>query len=171
MGSITSIDCDGALFAANSIRRWWTTCLLKRGGQSRFPKATRILITTDAGGSNGSRTRLWKTALQQLANDLGLNVTVCHFPPGTSKWNKIEHRLFSFITQNGRGKPLYDLQTVINLIGSTTTRQGLSVRCAVDETIYKKGIIVTDSELAAVKLCPHNFHGEWNDTVKKCPIK
>jgi transposase len=160
------INYDTALFAANSIRRWWAEM-----GHHRFPKATQILITADAGGSNGPRTRLWKTALQQLANDLGLDVTVCHFPPGTSKWNKIEHRLFSFITQNWRGKPLYDLQTVVNLIGSTTTRQGLSVRCAVDDTIYKKGIVVSDSELAAVKLCPHAFHGEWNYTVKKRTIK
>jgi len=153
---------DTAQFAANSIRRWWT-----RMGSYRFPTATRLLITADAGGSNGYRLRLWKTELQKLATFMGLNITVCHFPPGTSKWNKIEHRLFSFITQNWRGKPLYDLVTVVNLISHTTTSKGLFVKSAVDTKVYQKGIEVCDCELAAVKLKPHDFHGEWNYTVKK----
>lgn len=161
------IHHDTAQFAANSIRRWW-----KLMGQNRFPKATRLLITADAGGSNGYRIKLWKMELQKLANDLGLNITTCHFPPGTSKWNKIEHRLFSFITQNWRGQPLYDLATVVHLISNTSTTQGLTVRCAVDETKYEKGIEVTDTDLATVKLKPHDWHGEWNYTVKKtCTIR
>jgi len=156
------ISHDTAQFAANSIRRWWSNM-----GHKRFPKATRILITADAGGSNGYRLRLWKTELQKLATSLGLNITVCHFPPGTSKWNKIEHRLFSFITQNWRGKPLYDLVTIVNLISHTTTATGLIVKSAVDTNKYPIGIEVTDAELASVKLKPHDFHGEWNYTVNK----
>ena len=156
------ITRDTAQFAANSIRRWWT-----RMGSDRFPNATRLLITADAGGSNGYKLRLWKTELQKLATFMGMNITVCHFPPGTSKWNKIEHRLFSFITQNWRGKPLYDLVTVVNLISHTTTSKGLLIKSAVDTKVYEKGIEVTDSELASVKLKPHEFHGEWNYTVKK----
>ena len=156
------INYDTSRFAANSIRRWWTEM-----GQNRFPRATRLLITADAGGSNGWRTRLWKVALQELANELEMNVTVCHFPPGTSKWNKIEHRLFSFITQNWRGKPLYDLQTIVNLISHTTTEAGLIVKSAIDDTLYEKGIKVSDDELAAVDIKPHEFHGEWNYTIRK----
>ena len=156
------IDHDTALFAGSSIRRWWTEM-----GQNRFPRATRLLITADAGGSNGWRTRLWKVALQELANELEMNVTVCHFPPGTSKWNKIEHRLFSFITQNWRGKPLYDLQTIVNLISHTTTEAGLIVKSAIDNTLYATGIKVSDDELAAVAMKPHEFHGEWNYTIRK----
>ena len=156
------INHDTAQFTANSIRRWWTEM-----GQDRFPRATRMLITADAGGSNGWRTRLWKVALQELANELEMNVTVCHFPPGTSKWNKIEHRLFSFITQNWRGKPLYDLQTIVNLISHTTTEVGLIVKSAIDDTTYEKGIKVSDDELATVAIKPHEFHGEWNYTVRK----
>jgi hypothetical protein len=156
------ITHDTAQFAANSIRRWWT-----RMGHYRFPRATRLLITADSGGSNGYNRRLWKTELQKLASFMGLNVTVCHFPPGTSKWNKIEHRLFSFITLNWRGKPLYDLLTVVNLISHTSTSHGLLVKSAVDTKIYPKGIVVSDDELANVKLKPHDFHGEWNYTVKK----
>jgi len=156
------ITRDTAQFAANSIRRWWT-----RMGSYRFPNATRLLMTADAGGSNGYRLRLWKTELQKLAKFMGLNITVCHFPPGTSKWNKIEHRLFSFITQNWRGKPLYDLVTVVNLISHTTTSKGLFVKSAVDTKVYEKGIEVSDDELASVKLKPHDFHGEWNYTVTK----
>lgn len=155
------INHDTAQFAVHSIRRWW-----QEMGQHRFPRATRLLITADAGGSNGWRTRLWKVALQELANEMDLNLTVNHFPPGTSKWNKIEHRLFSFITQNWRGKPLYDLQTVVNLIRSTTTRAGLIVKSAIDDTYYEKGIKVSDRELEQVKLKRHEFHGEWNYTVK-----
>ena len=119
-------------------------------GSYRFPNAKRLLITADAGGSNGYTRRLWKTELQKLATFMGLNITVCHFPPGTSKWNKIEHRLFSFITQNWRGKPLYDLVTVVNLISNTTTSKGLFVKSAVDTKVYEKGIEVTDDELAKV---------------------
>jgi hypothetical protein len=156
------ITHDTAQFAANSIRRWWT-----RMGHYRFPRATRLLITADSGGSNGYNRRLWKTELQKLASFMGLNITVCHFPPGTSKWNKIEHRLFSFITLNWRGKPLYDLLTVVNLISHTSTSHGLLVKSAVDTKIYPKGIVVSDDELANVKLKPHDFHGEWNYTVKK----
>ena len=156
------ITHDTAQFAANSIRRWWT-----RMGSYRFSDATRLLITADSGGSNGYKRKLWKTELQKLANFMGVNITVCHFPPGTSKWNKIEHRLFSFITQNWRGKHLYDLVTVINLISNTTTSKGLLVKSAVDTKVYPKGIEVSDDELAKVKLQPHDFHGEWNYTVKK----
>jgi transposase len=156
------ISHDTSQFAANSIRRWWT-----RMGSDRFPNATRLLITADAGGSNGYTRRLWKVELQKLATFMGVDITVCHFPPGTSKWNKIEHRLFSFITQNWRGKPLYDLVTVVNLISNTTTSKGLFVKSAVDTKVYQKGIEVCDCELAAIKLKPHDFHGEWNYNVEK----
>ena len=156
------ITHDTAQFAVNSIRRWWMEM-----GQNRFPRATRLLITADAGGSNGWRTRLWKVALQELANELAMNVTVCHFPPGTSKWNKIEHRLFSFITQNWRGKPLYNLMTIVNLISHTTTEAGLVVKSAIDNTPNETGIKVSDNELAAVAIKPHEFHGEWNYTIRK----
>jgi hypothetical protein len=156
------IDHDTSQFAANSIRRWWT-----RMGHHRFPNAKQLLMTADSGGSNGYSRRLWKTELQKLASFMGVNITVCHFPPGTSKWNKIEHRLFSFITQNWRGHPLYDLTTIVNLISHTTTSQGLVVKTAVDTKNYPTGIEVTDEELAKVKLKPHEFHGEWNYTVKK----
>jgi len=156
------VNHDTAQFAANSILRWW-----QQMGQHRFPRATRLLITADAGGSNGWRTRLWKVALQELANEIELNLTVSHFPPGTSKWNKIEHRLFSFITQNWRGKPLYDLQTIVNLISSTTTRAGLTVKSAVDDTYYEKGIKVSDQELERINLRHHDFHGEWNYTIRR----
>jgi hypothetical protein len=156
------IDHDTAQFAANSIRRWWT-----RMGSDRFPKATRLLMTADSGGSNGNKRRLWKTELQKLATFMGVDITVCHFPPGTSKWNKIEHRLFSFITNNWRGHPLDDLTTIVNLISHTTTSKGLVVKTAVDKKIYPTGIEVSDDELARVKLKPHDFHGEWNYTIKK----
>jgi len=160
------ISRDTAQFAANSIRCWWMEM-----GQYRFPKAKRLLITADGGGSNSHRTRLWKVVLRKLSNDLKLNVTVCHFPPGTSKWNKIEHRLFSFISQNWRGQPLYDLTTIVNLISHTTTNEGLSVRCAVDDTKYEKGIKVTDDEFDAVGAKKHDFHGEWNYTFYKRKIR
>jgi hypothetical protein len=156
------INYDTARFAANSILRWWTEM-----GQNRFPRATRLLITADAGGSNGWRTRLWKVVLQELANKMEMNLTVCHFPPGTSKWNKIEHRLFSFITQNWRGKPLYNLQTIVNLISHTTTRAGLIVKSAIDYSVYEKGIKVSDAELDSILLKPHAFHGEWNYTIRR----
>jgi transposase len=156
------INHDTAQFAANSIRRWRMEM-----GQYRFPQAKRLLITADGGGSNSHRTRLGKVVLRELSNDLKLNITVCHFPPGTSKWNKIEHRLFSFISQNWRGQPLYDLMTVVNLISHTTTNEGLTVRCAVDDTKYEKGIKVTDAELEAVGVNKHDFHGDWNYTFHK----
>jgi hypothetical protein len=154
------IDHDTAHFATNSIRRWWSEM-----GQQRFPKATQLLITADGGGSNSSRCRLWKVSLQALADDLGLALFVCHFPPGTSKWNKIEHRLFSFITQNWRGKPLVNHQTIINLIASTTTRSGLIVKAALDTNTYDTKIKVTDQQLASLRLQQHKFHGDWNYTI------
>jgi Rhodopirellula transposase DDE domain len=155
------IDHDTAQFATNSIHRWWT-----RMGCRRFPRANELLITADGGGSNGSRSRLWKVCLQELADDLGLRLAICHFPPGTSKWNKIEHRLFSFITQNWRGRPLISRETVVNLIASTTTRAGLIVKAALDTNHYDTAIKVSDSELARLKLNPHLFHGDWNYTIK-----
>jgi len=154
------IDHDTAQFAANSIRRWWMEM-----GRRRFPKARKLLITADGGGSNGSRSRLWKVSLQKLSDDLRLELEVCHFPPGTSKWNKIEHRLFSFITQNWRGRPLITRQVIVNLIASTTTKTGLLVKAAIDTAHYNKGIKVSDIELGKVRLTPHRFHGDWNYTI------
>lgn len=154
------IDHDTALFAARSIQRWW-----EEMGAARFPKARQLLITADGGGSNSHRSRLWKVALQRLANDTGLKLCVCHFPPGTSKWNKIEHRLFSFITQNWRGRPLVSRQAMVELISNTTTRRGLTVRAALDTNTYETGIKVSDAELAQVHLARHEFHGDWNYTI------
>jgi hypothetical protein len=154
------IDHDTAQFAVNSIRNWW-----QQMGQARFPRATELLITADGGGSNSSRSRLWKTSLQGLADDLGLRLFVCHFPPGTSKWNKIEHRLFSFITQNWRGQPLVSHQAIVNLIAGTITRTGLIVKAVLDTNHYDTKIKVSDAELALLKLKRHNFHGEWNYTI------
>ena len=151
------VDHDTAQFATNSIRTWW-----RRMGARRFPRASELLITADGGGSNSHRSRLWKWSLQQLANDLDLTLHVCHFPPGTSKWNKIEHRLFSFITQNWRGRPLVSHQTVVNLIASTTTRTGLIVKAALDSRQYDTAIKVTNADLAKLKLTPAKFHGDWN---------
>jgi hypothetical protein len=154
------IDHDTAHFATNSIRRWW-----EEMGQKRFPRAKELLITADGGGSNSHRCRLWKVSLQALADDLGLTLFVCHFPPGTSKWNKIEHRLFSFITQNWRGKPLVSHQTILNLIASTTTRSGLIVKAALDTNTYETKIKVTDKQLEQLRLQRHKFHGNWNYTI------
>jgi len=151
------IDHDTATFAVESIRRWWYGM-----GQPVYPQATRVLITADGGGSNGSRVRLWKLELQQLADETGLTVEVCHLPPGTSKWNKIEHRLFSFISQNWRGKPLLSYEVIVSLIGATTTTTGLSVRCGLDTNPYPTGRKVTDDELASIHLRRDAFHGEWN---------
>ncbi len=151
------IDHDTAQFATASVRRWW-----QEMGAVRFARATKLMITADGGGSNGSRNRLWKIALQALADELGLRLEICHFPPGTSKWNKIEHRLFSFITKNWRGRPLTSYQVIVNLIAHTTTKAGLVVRAALDETHYETGIVVSDEELASVKIIPAKFHGEWN---------
>jgi len=154
------IDHDTAGFAVNAIRRWWHSM-----GQARYPAARSLLITADCGGSNGSRVRLCKRELQVLASELGLTITVCHLPPGTSKWNKIEHKLFSFITQNWRGKPLVSYQTIVQLIAATTTRTGLNVKAEIDHETYPAGIKVTDSEMAAINLTAHAFHGEWNYTI------
>ena len=156
------IDHDTARFAGASIRRWW-----QEMGQQRFPKARRLLVMADGGGSNSNRNRLWKIALQDLANELGLALEVCHFPPGTSKWNKIEHRLFCFITKNWRGRPLVSYEIIVNLIAQTTTSTGLTVRAAVDTNHYETGIEVSDAELAKVNLTPAKFHGEWNYTIKQ----
>jgi hypothetical protein len=155
------IDHDTAEFATASIGRWW-----KEMGDRRFPRATRLLITADGGGSNSSRNRLWKVSLQKLADQLGLSLEVCHFPPGTSKWNKIEHRLFSFITRNWRGRPLTSYQVIVNLIAHTTTQAGLVVRAALDTNVYEIGIDVSKEELAKVHLTPAKFHGEWNYTIR-----
>lgn len=154
------IDHDTARFASETIRRWWT-----RMGVKRFPRASQLMITADGGGSNGSRCRLWKLALQELADDIGLKLQVRHFPPGTSKWNKIEHRLFCHITQNWRGRPLVSHDVVVNLIANTTTHAGLKVKAALDKNTYETGIKVTDAELAKLKLTPAKFHGDWNYTI------
>lgn len=151
---------DTAEFAVEAIRRWWNTL-----GVTRFPNATRLLITADAGGSNGYRVRAWKWHLAKLAADTGLEITVCHYPPGTSKWNKIEHRLFSFISMNWRGKPLTDVRTIVELIAATTTTTGLTVQAVYDPEWYPKGVKITDDQLAAIPLTPHEWHGEWNYTI------
>ena len=155
------IDHDTALFATASVRRWW-----QEMGARRFPRATKLMITADGGGSNGSRNRLWKIALQALADELRLQLEVSHFPPGTSKWNKIEHRLFSFITKNWRGRPLTSYQVIVSLIAHTTSQAGLVVKAALDTSHYETGIVVTDEELARVRITPAKFHGEWNYTIR-----
>ena len=154
------VDHDTAAFAVESLRRWW-----EHMGSQRYPSAPALLITADGGGSNGSRNRLWKVALQQLANDIGLRMAVCHFPPGTSKWNKIEHRMFSHISMNWRGRPLISHEVIVNLIANTTTQQGLTIKAALDTGRYPIGIKVTDQEFEKVKLKPSTFHGEWNYTI------
>jgi hypothetical protein len=158
------IDHDTAQFAVNSIRAWW-----KHLGRERYPNAARLQITADCGGSNGNRTKLWKVELQKLADDTSLEIAVCHFPPGTSKWNRIEHRLFSFITMNWRGKPLVSLETIINLIGATKTRSGLEVYARLDDGTYPDKIKIPDSEIKAVNLHGDEFHPEWNYTIKPKP--
>jgi hypothetical protein len=155
---------DTAEFAVESIRRWWNQM-----GRRRFPHATRLLITADAGGSNGYRLRAWKVELARLAAETGLDVTVCHYPPGTSKWNRIEHRMFSFITMNWRGRPLTSLRTIIELISATATTTGLTIQADHDPNWYPTGIKITDAQLAAVPLHPHHFHGEWNYTITAQP--
>jgi len=154
------ISHDTAEFAVESIRRWW-----KRMGKLRYPRATELLITADGGGSNGYRTRLWKREIQNLANELGLRIRVCHFPPGTSKWNKIEHRMFSFVTKNWRGRPLDSLATIVNLIADTTTDTGLRIEADIDDKAYEKGIAVSDQEMESFNIKRDKFHGEWNYTV------
>jgi hypothetical protein len=151
------IDHDTAAFAVNSIRRWWHTL-----GRVRYPDATRLVVTADGGGSNGSRLRLWKRELQKLANEIGIDISVSHFPPGTSKWNKIEHRLFSFISQNWRAKPLVSYKAIVQLIAATTTSTGLTVHCELDQNRYPKGIIVSDAEMASINITRADFHGDWN---------
>jgi hypothetical protein len=154
------ITHDTAEFAVNSIRQWWA-----RMGRHRFPRARRLLITADGGGSNGPRSRLWKWALQLLADDLDLTLYVCHFPPGTSKWNKIEHRLFSFISQNWRGRPLTSPHVIVNLIANTRTRTGLRVKAALDTRHYTTAVQVSDKAFAQLHITPHPFHGDWNYTI------
>jgi len=155
------VDHDTATFAVESIRRWWRWM-----GRKAYPEARQLLITADAGGSNGARLRLWKVEVQKFADETGLHITVCHFPPGTSKWNKIEHRLFSFISQNWRGQPLRSHEVVVNLIANTKTEQGLKVRAKLDTNKYPSGVKITNQELAAVSLLPDKFHGEWNYTIR-----
>jgi hypothetical protein len=155
------VDHDTAAFAVQSIRRWWHDV-----GRPRYPNARRLVITADGGGSNGVRVRLWKQELQRLANELGIDVEVHHLPPGTSKWNKIEHRLFSFISMNWRATPLVSYRVIIDLISATTTKTGLSVRCELDPTDYPKGIAVSDAEMQALNLVRDSFHGEWNYTIR-----
>ena len=158
------IDHDTAAFAVASIRRWWQAM-----GRRAYPRARRLLITADAGGSNGPRVRLWKVELQTLADHLRRPISVCHFPPGTSKWNKIEHRLFSFISQNWRGQPLVSHAVIVNLIAATTTPTGLRVRARVDTNRYPSGLTVSRDALAAVRLRPDSFHGDWNYTILPTP--
>jgi hypothetical protein len=151
------IDHDTSAFAVNSIRRWWRAM-----GRRSYPKARSLLITADSGGSNAARSRLWKWELQRLADETGLSISVRHLPPGTSKWNKIEHRLFSFISQNWRGRPLTSLAVIVNSIAATKTQAGLRVRCEIDRERYPKGRKVTDEQLAAVAIKRDSFHGDWN---------
>jgi hypothetical protein len=154
------IDHDTARFAVHAIERWWEVM-----GRQRYPEAPSLLISADCGGSNGARLRLWKWELQQFADRSGIEITVSHLPPGTSKWNKIEHRLFSHIAMNWRGKPLVDLATIVSLIGSTTTQTGLRVRSEIDPGSYPTGIQITDAQMATIHLERHEFHGEWNYTI------
>jgi len=156
---------DTAEFAVEAIRRWWNQM-----GKARFPDADRLMITADAGGSNGYRLRAWKVELARLAAETGLRITVCHYPPGTSKWNRIEHRMFSFITMNWRGRPLTSVRTIIELISATATSKGLTIQAAYDPNWYPKGVKITDAQLASVPLEPHDFHGEWNYTIAAQPI-
>ncbi|BAM07885.1 ISAzo13 family transposase [Leptospirillum ferrooxidans] len=150
-------DHDTSAFAVQTIRRWWQSV-----GAESYPQATELLITADGGGSNGSRVRLWKVEIQKLADEIGIPVTICHFPPGTSKWNKIEHRLFSFISMNWRGRPLVSHEVLLNLIANTRTKSGLTVKAELDPGVYPKGIKISDEEMASLHLVRHAFHGEWN---------
>lgn len=154
------IDHDTSAFAVESIRRWWNSM-----GQKVYPEAEKLLITADSGGSNGYRVRLWKIEMQKFADETGLEISICHFPPGTSKWNKIEHRLFSFITQNWRGKPLISHEVIVNLISATTTNKGLRVECQLDKSSYNKGIKISDEMMERINIIRSDFHGEWNYTI------
>ncbi len=158
------VDHDTSAFAVETIRRWWYSM-----GQSIYPKAKQLLITADSGGSNGSRVRLWKVELQRLADETGLQLRVCHLPPGTSKWNKIEHRLFSFISQNWRGKPLVTHQVIVDLIAATSTKTGLKVRAQIDSNLYPPGLKISDREVAALHIERDAFHGEWNYKISPRP--
>lgn len=158
------VDHDTSAFAVETIRRWWYGM-----GQPAYPKATQLLITADSGGSNGSRVRLWKVELQRLADETGLELRVCHLPPGTSKWNKIEHRLFSFISQNWRGKPLVSHQVIVDLIAATSTKAGLKVRAQIDSNLYPAGLKISNQEVAALNLERDDFHGEWNYRISPRP--
>ena len=160
------VDHDTAAFAVETLRRWW-----RQMGRRAHPDARRLLVTADGGGSNGSRSRLWKPELQNLADELGLRVSVCHFPPGTSKWNKIEHRMFCHVTQNWRGRPLVSHEVVVNLIGATTTKAGLSIRSELDEGLYPTGIKVPDEQMDALAIKRDAFHGEWNYTLSPRDLK
>ena len=153
-------SADTAEFAVESIRQWWNTL-----GRNRFPSATRLLITADCGGSNGYRVKAWKWHLAHLASETGLEITVCHYPPGTSKWNKIEHRLFSFISINWRGRALTDIRTIVELIAATTTTTGLTVQAGYDPEWYARGVKISDDQLATIPITTHDFHGEWNYTI------
>jgi len=155
------IDHDTAAFAVETVRRWW-----RHMGSKVYPRAKRLLITADGGGSNGSRCRLWKVELQRLADEIGLHISVCHFPPGTSKWNKIEHRMFCHITENWRGRPLVSREVVVNLIGHTTTKTGLAIRSALDENRYPTGREVTAQQMESLAIKQDKFHGEWNYTLQ-----
>ena len=154
------VSNDTAEFAVESIRKWWSMY-----GKAVYPQAEEIMITADSGGSNGYRVRLWKAEIQRFANETGKKITVLHFPPGTSKWNKIEHRLFSFISKNWRGRPLLTLAVIVSLISSTTTEKGLRVDCVVDDKEYQRGLEVSDEEFKAINIKQHSFHGEWNYTI------
>jgi predicted RNA-binding protein Jag len=154
------IDHDTAEFAVDSLRHWW-----KRMGQPAYSQARELLITADAGGSNSYRTRLWKYSLQKLADEIGLSIAVCHFPPGTSKWNKIEHRMFCHITANWRGRPLESLEVIVNLIANTQTRKGLTIQADLNINSYRKGIKISDEEMSRLNIIPADFHGEWNYTI------
>jgi len=154
------LSSDTASFAVESIRKWWYA-----EGHSEYANAKKIVLTADCGGSNGYRNRLWKVELQKLATELGKDIQVLHYPPGTSKWNKIEHRMFAFITKNWQGIPLVSLAVIVNLIGATKTEKGLSIKCVIDEATYEKGTVVTDEQLNSIKMKPDTFHGEWNYTI------
>jgi len=154
------VDHDTATFAVATIRRWW-----RELGRQHYPRASSLLITADSGGSNGSRLRLWKWELQKLAQQTGLVISVCHLPPGTSKWNKIEHRLFSFISQNWRGQPLLTHAAIVSLIAATKTETGLKVRCVLDTRKYPKNVKLTDEQMVAIHLKPDKFHGDWNYAI------
>ncbi len=160
------IDHDTAEFAVKSIRKWWNLM-----GIRRYPDAKRLMITADGGGSNGSRVKLWKIELQEFASESGLEICVCHFPPGTSKWNRIEHRLFSFITKNWRGKPLISYEVVVNLIANTRTDKGLRVECSIDHDKYEKGIKISKEQMSRLNMTPDKFHGEWNYTIGPRNVK